>query len=81
MISQANGHGWCRRDPGVGRRPVVAGTQLTAVADRTEASGLGRSETGEPVVTEIRIQTGIDIADASGPAATGRSRNAVNGSC
>ena len=38
-------------------RPVVAGTQLTAVADRTGASGLGRSETGEPVVTEIQIQT------------------------
>ena len=44
-----------------------------AVADRTGAGGLGRSETGEPVVTEIRIQTGIDIADASGPAATGAS--------
>ena len=50
---------------------VVAGTQFTAVADRTGASGLGRSETGEPVVTEMRIQTGIDVADASGPAATG----------
>ena len=50
--------------------PVVAGTQFTAVADRTGASGLGRSETGEPVVTEIRIQMGIDIADASGPAVT-----------
>ena len=49
--------------------PVVAGTQFTAVADRTGASGLG--ETGEPVVTEMRIQTGIDVADASGPAATG----------
>ena len=51
--------------------PVVAGTQFTAVADRTGASGLGRSETGEPVVTEMRIQTEIDVADAGGPAATG----------
>ena len=50
---------------------MVGGTQFTAVADRTGASGLGRSETGEPVVTEMRIQTGIDVADASGPAATG----------
>ena len=28
--------------------PVVAGTQFTAVADGTGASGLSRSETGEP---------------------------------
>ena len=28
--------------------PVVVGTQFTAVADRTGASGLGRSESGEP---------------------------------
>ena len=47
--------------------PVVAGTQFTAVAD----SGLDRSETGEPVVTEMRIQMGIDVADAGGPAVTG----------
>ena len=51
--------------------PVVAGTRFTAVADRTGASGLGRSETGEPVVTEMQIQTGIAVADASGLAATG----------
>ena len=51
--------------------PVVAATQFTAVADRTGASGLGRSETGEAVVTEMRIQMGIDVTDASGPAATG----------
>ena len=50
--------------------PVVAGTQFTAVADRTGASGLGQSETGEPVVTETRIQTEIAVADASGPAVT-----------
>ena len=37
--------------------PVVTGTQFTAVADKTGASGLDRSETGEPVVTEMRIQT------------------------
>ena len=50
--------------------PVVAGTQFTAVADRTGASGLRRSETGEPVVTGIRFQMGNDIAEASGPAVT-----------
>ena len=51
--------------------PVVAGTQFAAVADRTGASDLRRSETGEPVVTGIRFQTGIDVAEASGPAVTG----------
>ena len=53
------------------RGSAGAGTQFTAVADRTGASGLRRSETGEPVVTGIRFQTGIDVAEASGPAATG----------
>ena len=51
--------------------PVVAGTQFTAVADRTGASGLGRSETGEPVMAETRIQTEIAVAVAGGPAVTG----------
>ena len=51
--------------------PVVAGMQFTAVADRTGASGLGRSETGEPVVVETRIQTEIAVAVAGGPAVTG----------
>ena len=51
--------------------PVVAGTQFTAVADRTGASGLGRSETGEPFVVETRIQTEIAVAVAGGPAVTG----------
>ena len=51
--------------------PVVAGTQFTAVADRTGASGLGQSETGEPVVVETRIQTEIAVAVAGGPAVTG----------
>ena len=58
------------RGPAGAGGPVVAGTQFTAV-DRTGASGLRRSETGEPVVTGIRFQTGIDIAEASGPAVTG----------
>ena len=46
--------------------PVVAGTQFTAVADGTGASGLGRSETGEPVVVETRIQTEVAVAVAGG---------------
>ena len=51
--------------------PVVAGTQFTAVADSTGASGLGRSETGEPVMVETRIQTEIAVAAAGRPAVTG----------
>ena len=51
--------------------PVVAGTQFTAVTDRTGASGLGRRETGEPVVAETRIQAEIAVAVAGGPAVTG----------
>ena len=51
--------------------PVVAGTQFTAVTDRTGASGLGRRETGEPVVAETRIQAEIAVAEAGGPAGTG----------
>ena len=57
--------------PSLRGRSVVAGTQFTAVADRTGASGLGRSETGEPVVVETRIQTEIAVAVAGGPAVTG----------
>ena len=38
--------------------PVVAGTRLMAVTDRTGASGPRRSESGAPVVTGIRFQTG-----------------------
>ena len=50
--------------------PVVAGTSLTAVTDRTGAGGSRRSETGVPVVTGIRFQTGTDRTEASGPAVT-----------
>ena len=50
--------------------PVVAGTCLTAVTDRTGASGPRRSETSAPVVTGIRFQTGKDRTEASGPAVT-----------
>ena len=45
--------------------PVVAGTQLTAVTDRTGASGPRRSETGAPVMTGIRFQIGNDRTEAS----------------
>ena len=37
--------------------PVVTGMSMTAVTDRTGASGPRRSETGAPVVTELRSQT------------------------
>ena len=51
--------------------PVVAGTQFSAVADRTGASGPRRSETGSPVVTGTRFRPDTDVAEASGPAGTG----------
>ena len=43
---------------------------MTAVTDRTGASGPRRSETGAPVVTELCFQTGNDRTEASGPAVT-----------
>ena len=50
--------------------PVVAGTKMTTVTDRTGASDPRRNETGAPVVTEIRFQTGKNRTEASGLAVT-----------
>ena len=50
--------------------PVVTGMSMTAVTDRTGASGSRRSKTGAPVVTELRSQTENDRTEASGPAVT-----------
>ena len=50
--------------------PVVAGTKMTTVTDRTGASGPRISETGVPVVTGIRFQTGKNRTEASGLAVT-----------
>ena len=51
--------------------PVVAGTLFPAVADRTGASGMRRSETSSPVVTGTRFRPDTDVAEASGPTGTG----------
>ena len=51
--------------------PVVAGTRLTAVADKT----------GAPVVTGIRFQIGNDMTGRNRCRWPGRSRNAIDGSC
>ena len=50
--------------------PVITGMSMTAVTDRTGASGSRRSKTGAPVVTELRSQTENDRTEASGPAVT-----------
>ena len=46
------------RGPAGAGGPVITGISMTTVTDRTEASGPRRSETGAPVVTELRSQTG-----------------------
>ena len=59
-----------RRPAGAGAGgPVVAGTILTAATDRTGASGSQRIETGAPVVTGMRFQTG---QEPTGPKPVGR---------